>query len=325
LEGRLVQVVADWFESERTRHGRTRIIGIANGALVLLEYFRATYPLRPEDYTSRGGTQVKGLSGRRGTDIIRRFRPGAPSIGTEAGRTSRGTIPAIRQLAGRLNDLEDELGSLGAEDRGRLADAMQRWVVENPFAEYFERQKLQPALDVRQTSVFNIAMILSAAQRRNQAGPVAQHLVGAKLALRFPDRDIDNYGYSTADLQLNRPGDFVVADTAFHVTVTPSSGVMDRCRGNVAQGYRTVLLVPESKREGARQMAESEGLSDKVAVLGIEAFVGQNLEEIAGFGQTQFESDLRRLLETYNDRVRRAETDPSLLIEIPDNLARGNQ
>jgi hypothetical protein len=40
-------------------------------------------------------------------------------------------------------------------------------------------------------------------------GPVAQYLVGAKLALRFPTEKIGNESYSTADVQLNRPGDFL--------------------------------------------------------------------------------------------------------------------
>jgi len=321
LEERVVKVLADWFAEERKRGAKDRTIGIANGALVLLEYFKKRYPLRGEDYTSKGGSQVKGLSGKKGTAIIRRFNPAAPPIGTEAGRTSRGTLLAVRALAERLNAIP-EITNLTDQERGQLADVAQRWLVENPFKGYFEQQRLVVTFDPRRSSLANVAAILEVAKERDRAGPVAQHLVGAKLALRYPDRRVDNYSYSTADVQLNRPGDFVVGDTAFHVTMTPSQAVLEKCRDNLNHGYRALLLVPENRREGAAQNAESMGLGDRVAVLSIEAFVGQNVEEIAVFTQAAFETDLRRLLETYNQRVKEVEPDPSLQVEIPGNLGR---
>jgi hypothetical protein len=61
-------------------------------------------------------------------------------------------------------------------------------------------------------------------------------------------------------------------------------------------------------------------LSEKVGVLSIEAFVGQNVEEMGEFSKGTIAARLRRVLEVYNERVAAAETDRALLIEIPLNL-----
>lgn len=317
VEPRALETLAEWFETESS--ARKSAIGVANGALHLLEILRDAFPLRPQDYTSKRGSQVKGMSGPSGDRIVRRFIPGAHSIGSEAGRTSRGVLPAVQRLANRLNSLSS-LQLLTPRQRNTLASALQRWVVENPIKAHFERQRLEPFLDPKQTSISNIAAILDAAFQRNQSGPVAQHLVGAKLALRYPDREIENRSYSTADTQLKRPADFVVGDSAIHVTMTPSVALLEKCRRNIRRGYRTLILVPDNRAAGARQMAENLRLANRVEVVSIEAFVGQNIQELAGFSQQKFEDDLRHLLEIYNERVRESETDLSLLIDIPDNL-----
>ena len=318
FEKRLVALVEDWFS--KAAKSRRQTIGIANGGLHLIEYFRRRFPLVEEDYVSSQRSQVRGLSGTSGDRIIARFLPGMRSIGTEAGRTSRGTLPAVQLLAGHLNDLALQIRSMSDKQRGILADSMQRWIVENPIRAYFERQKLAPALDTRYASPANVAAILAAAAERNQSGQVAQHIVGAKLARRYPDMEIENYSYSTADAPTNRPGDFVVGDTVFHVTMTPSPAVIQKCEKNTRDGYRPLLLVPENKREGALQMTDSMGLGRIVGVMGIEAFVGQNIEEIARFSRAELESQWRRFLEIYNSRVRQVEPDLSLQIEIPANL-----
>jgi len=320
VEAALIALVTDWFRAHTGE--RSVAIGIANGGLHLLEHLKHAFPLTEADYTSRGGSQVKGLSGPSGDRIVARFLPGMPSIGTEAGRTSRGTLPAVRELAGLLNGRADLIQALTSTERDHAAEAMQRWLVENPIRSYFERKKLSPSLDTRHTSPANIASILAAAKERDQMGQVAQHLVGAKLALRFPGRKIQNYSYSTADIATRRRGDFVVRSSVFHVTIAPSPAVLEKCRENIRHGYRPFLLVPEDKRRGAYEMADSLGLADVVTVIGIESFVGQNVEEIAEFAQAEFEAELRRLLEIYNERVREAESDPSLQIDIPDKLGR---
>ena len=52
----------------------------------------------------------------------------------------------------------------------------------------------------------------------------------------------------------------------------------------------------------------------------IESFVGQNIEELGGFGRGGLAEGFRRLLDKYNERVEDTETDRSLLIKLPANL-----
>jgi len=324
LEGlarRLTAIVAEWYEDARLSEPQVQeyAIGKANAALLVIEKFRDLFPLTRDRYASRGGTNVAGMSGAQGRRIIQRHFPEARSIGTEAGRTSRGTLPSAERLAERLNAVEG-IHHLTPEERGALADKMQAWIVEAVIKPYQQRLKLEPDLDPRLTSVTNVAAILDAARARNQTGAVAQHLVGAKLALRFQDQAIWNYSYSTADLQLNRPGDFKLGDTVFHVTVTPSQQLFQKCASNLQQHFRVVVLVPADRVAAGVQLAELAGIAARVSVSAIETFVGTNVEEIAEFDQGRIAADLRRLLEKYNERVVAVEPDRSLLIEIPRNL-----
>jgi hypothetical protein len=176
---RLASVVAEWYEAERLSERPTRelAIGKANAGLIVLEHFRAHYPLTNSVYLSEGQGQVSGLSGASVRRIIRRFAPEVGSLGTEAGRTSRGTPAAAHRLAERLNALESEIGHPLPEDRTLLADTMQRWLIENVILAYFQRQHLHVAINPRLSSISNVASILSAARERDLYGPIAQHLV----------------------------------------------------------------------------------------------------------------------------------------------------
>jgi hypothetical protein len=155
-------------------------------------------------------------------------------------------------------------------------------------------------------------------------GAVAQYLIGAKLQLRFPELKVSNDSFSTADDQLGRKGDFLIGDTAFHVTVAPMQAVYDKCKSNLDAGYRVYLLVPEDKVVGARQNAEVVA-AGKISVEAIESFVGQNIEELSTFAQKKLLVRLLKLLQTYNERVDAAEADKSMLIEIPGNLAKADK
>jgi len=263
---------------------------------------------------------VKGLSGSSGDKIIARFMPGMRPLGTEVGRTSRGILPAARRLAERLNLMQGDIGPLSAAERGRLADAMQRWLVENPIKEYFEADKLAPDIDLRRNTVTNVGAILGAARQRNQVGPVAQHLVGAKLSLRFPGQKIQNYSHTAADRQTGRHGDFIVHSTVFHVATGFSMPLVRKCKANLREGYRVVVLVPEDRRQGCAEVFAQQDMGDQVTVAAIESFIAQNVDEVAEFDEARLEAAFRRFLEIYNARVAEAEPDPSLVIAIPERL-----
>ena len=303
----------EWFNSYRPSSGEEPNTYVICAGLAVLEKMRDSFPLARTDYVTPGnqvktsGRVIRSILERNGED--RRFT-------SEGGRTTRGTVPAAAGIVERLNQIEP-LADLSDEERLQVIDRLQVWLVER-VKDYFGRQRLEVEVNLNRPAPQIVGEILKAAGLK--AGAVAQHLVGAKLAVRFPDVDVENFSYTTADQQLGRPGDFVVGDTAFHVTVSPMPAVLDKCKGNLRDGYRPLLLVPTSRMQAARQMAELIEAQDDIGIMAIESFVGQNIEELGGFGKTNLAKNFRELLEKYNERVENVETDRSLLIQPPANL-----
>src|SRR5262249_34034475 len=148
--------------------------------------------------------------------------------------------------------------------------------------EFHNKERLKPVYDPAKSTRQFICDLLALAEDTGKRGPVAQYLVGAKLVLRFPELEVRNESYSAADDPSGQPGDFVVADAAFHATVAPTPGHFEKCRRNLQGGRRVFLLVPDSVLAGARQNAELTA-AGQIAVESIESFVGQNVDELSGF------------------------------------------
>jgi hypothetical protein len=310
-----LQALQDWYKAESTPVAQTNIVC---AGLAVLERVRAgaAFPLSQKDYLTdknqvkTGGPVIKG--------VLKRFGE-TRTYSREGGRTTRGARPAAERFVAHLNAVT-ELETLSAVERANVADALQRWLAENPVQQYFDRQQIEVEISLEKPGAQIVADILEAADVKNQGGAVAQHLVGAKLSLRYPHIEIENYSYTTADQQLGRPGDFVIGDTVFHVTVAPMPAVVEKCGQNIRNGYRAMLLMTESKTPAARAMAETAGLQNRIGIASIESFVGQNVEEMGEFGKTKLAANIQALLNKYNERVEQAETDLWLLIEIPKNL-----
>jgi hypothetical protein len=318
-----IKDIEPWYNSQRTRTGTINTNVMAVG-MVMIDHMAASFPLTDAAYVSPQGSQVKELGGAKIREILARYGETRP-FRSEGGRTSRGSLPLAREFATLLNTNSGASPYQTASDSDQEAarERMQRWIVTLLQDQYFNRQRIEAELDHRRPVKFAVRMLLAAASERGgtTAGAVAQHLVGAKLSLRFPGQVISNESYTTADQQTERPGDFLVGDTAIHVTMSPGDNLMsNRCRSNLQAGYRPLVLVPEDREAAARQLADNAGLDEKVYVNSIEDFVGQNIEEIAGFSDTGIKTGLRALLERYNERVQAVESDPSLRIKIPENL-----
>ena len=314
-------IILDWYEGQRRPDGIV-FTNVMCVALVMVEHVTNTYPLRDRDYLTP--TQVKGIGASRVRAILARQGETRP-FRAEAGRTTRGSLPKAKSLAEALNAAHLEAVFAALDDGAKKAarDELQKRIVEWIRRDFFDQQfisaDIDPSLPVRSA----VEAILEVSRRHPGAiaGAVAQHLVGAKLAVRFPDLDISNEGYTVADQQTNRSGDFRVGDTVFHVTMSPSASLLEnRCRANRTDGYRPIVIVPYNKVEAARQLADNAGLRSAVEVLALEDFVGQNIEELGVFRQSGIRGELRVLLETYNSRVSAVESNPALRIKIPDNL-----
>lgn len=211
-----------------------------------------------------------------------------------------------------------EITALTDEQRGRLVDSLESLLASEYEADVLATQPLRiEAPDGRGPLAAAVTTLLARAEEAKRAGPVAHHLVGAKLRLRFPGhKGLEARSSTAADKQANLPGDYLIADTVFHVTVAPSDSLLEKCRTNINGGYRVWVLVPESQVLAARQMAKERGLSDRIAIQSIEWFVGQNLEEIAEFRMESARGVARKLIEEYNRQVGEVEGDPSLKIEL---------
>lgn len=317
----LVNLAQDWVESKRppTGHLNTNVMTVG---VTISKRLGEALPIQTSAVrTARG--QVKGLSGQSISRSLLKFGE-RRSFTSEGGRTSRGSMELALEFSALLNEYSSEnLRDISISDREYLGERLEEWFVRLIQHEYFDKKRIDADFEGGKPTHLAVGLLLEAAAARggNAAGAVAQHLVGAKLALRFPDVSVGNEGYTTADQPTSRAGDFRIRDTVFHVTMSPGEHLMGgRCIDNIKNHFRPVVLVPESKVIAAKQLAEISGVLTDVSIIAIETFVGLNIEEMAGFRTTDIRSGLRELLEKYNERVAGAEPDPSLLIEIPTNL-----
>lgn len=293
--------------------------GPANGTiaatLVVLNRLKYDYNLDFNAHVAKGGAQIKGASGAAVAAILKSFGEERP-FAKEGGRTNRGSSSEIRSLLEALKKLP--LDQQSKERRNEELRAMQSFLVDR-VRDFHNRQKIKFTFDPSLSTWHIVHNLLSEAVVVGKAGYVAQHLVGAKLQLRFPDIEVSNEGGSTADMQTQRPGDFLIGHTAFHVTVAPMHPVFEKCRYNIQQGFRPFLLVPDNKLIGARQIAE-QTCDQQIAVESIESFVSQNINEISAFSKDKLTESFKDMVFLYNCRVDQAETDKSLMIELPSNL-----
>ncbi len=199
-------------------------------------------------------------------------------------------------------------------------EAMQSFLAGRA-TELFNSNKISFQYNPTTSSREIVGKILAAAQERQKIGQVAEYLVGAKLALRFPSREIRNSAASAADEQTDEHGDFQINDCIFHVTVSPNNGHYEKCLANLSEGYRVFLLVTDEKLLGSRQYTQ-DNVGEGVSVESIQSFVSQNIEELAAFAGDKVAENMKLLLEKYNERVAEVETDLSLQIEIPASLDR---
>ena len=236
----------------------------------------------------------------------------------EGGRTNRGLMRNLTPLLEALS--ETDIRHLSDEDRSAAFDDMQAFLSERA-RDVFNAEKISFSYSQDIASREIVGKILDAAYERGKAGEVAEYLVGAKLALRFPNYDIRNSAASAADDQTSEQGDFQINDCVFHVSVSPNSGHYDKCARNLSDGFRAFLLVPDRILAGARQNADLQA-NGRISVEAIESFVSQNIEELSDFAGSRVSENIKLLIHMYNERIAEVETDLSLQIRIPAALER---
>lgn len=312
----LLSVFETWYLSLKIVKANN---GPANGTiaatLVVLQRLKENYDLNFESHVAPGGAQIKGASGAAVAAILREFDETRP-FAKEGGRTNRGGQGDIKPLFTALEQLA--LEKYSTEERNLVLTSFQRYLVDR-VQDFHNRQKIKLVFDSKLSTWQMIHNLLNATKLAGKAGYVAQHLVGAKLQLRFPHIKISNESVSTADRPTKRQGDFFVGNTIFHITVAPMQGVYEKCTENLLEGWKVYLLVPDATLAAARQLAV-QFCNGAIAVESIESFVSQNIEELSSFEETKVKSSIAQLITIYNERVDAVEIDKSLMIELPSNF-----
>lgn len=95
--------------------------------------------------------------------------------------------------------------------RNSIIEAFGRRLIDQSWT----KKKLEVAIDLTKPGPVIVEDILRASYENKIGGSVAQHLVGAKLARRFPGKEIENYPATAPGEQVKREADFLVENAAF--------------------------------------------------------------------------------------------------------------
>jgi hypothetical protein len=232
----------------------------------------------------------------------------------EARRTSRGSIGRMQAYINFLNELHrDELLDF---------EKIEKWWISR-VQEYFASKPFKLKLDPSKSLRHAFHELLDAAFARQKempgtmvAGAVMQHLVGAKLEIMVTAVVIEHRGFSVADSPGGWKGDFLIHDTAIHVTTAPTEALIRKCRDNLEQGFRPVIITTDTGIGGAIALARNAGVADRIDVLEVEQFVATNVYEKSVFLESNRNPTVAGLIEKYNEIVEASESDPSLKIVV---------
>jgi len=317
LESRAIQVLDDWYNRLELYQDRLPAKGSIAAALHVLNRLQSDCRLDISAHVAVvGDSQIAGLSAASLKKVLAEYGE-TRTLSAVGGRSNRGTRGAVAALLAAMKPLD--LETTPEVDRIKVLKAMQQHIVTEYVPLYFSVKRVKAVFDINDATWKFIHSILDSARQSGKGGPVAEYLVGAKLSLRFPGKEIRNKRFSESDVQGGYYGDFEIGNTVFHVTVAPMAELFEKCKGNLQRGLRVYLLVPDAIVVGARQNTTLVA-GDRIAVESIESFVATNVDELCEFDGDQLKSGFRRLLETYNARVDEVELDKSMLIDIPDNL-----
>lgn len=206
------------------------------------------------------------------------------------------------------------LNGLSKDDRRSFFDGA-FGKLRNGALEWLNRQHLRISCDPSHTPYAWIEDVLDAAKGRS-GGKVEQHLVGAKLSRRHPEKSIANHPGHAGDEQTGRSGDFTVGNTCYHVTASPGLAVIDKCKLNLSRGLVPVLVVPSAAVTKARNLTEERGLQKRLLIVSLEEFIAVNVVEMAEGNGNAFKSVMDEIVRLYNERLTAVETDLSLKIEL---------
>lgn len=274
---------------------------------------KLSLPLSPDSFLTGKKGQVAGLSGAAVKTILKEH--GIERVlAEEGGRTSRGSMALMQSYVSFINQLACETTIDFSE--------IEMWWIERVKA-FFAAQPIKVKADVSASLRQIVADLLGLALERQRksggtmvVGAVLEHLVGAKLSLALPRAKVEHKCFSAADASVQAKGDFLIGDTAIHVTVAPSDALIRKCKRNLREGLRPLIVTTEDGTGGVKALADNEGIAERIDVLEVSQFLATNVYEWIGFQNQDRSGSLGRLVEAYNGIVEECETDPSLKISL---------
>lgn len=272
-----------------------------------------SFPLSPDAFRTENKGQVAGLGGGAVKAILKDYGIDH-TLAAEGGRTSRGSMGLMEGYVEFLNGLYDD----GLLDLKRIEEFWIEYV-----RRYFMAKPLRIRPDISKSLRQIISELMEAARDRQNSsggtmivGAVLEHLVGAKLSLALPNNSISHKPFSAADEPMRAKGDFLIGDTAIHVTTAPMEALAAKCRHNLDEGLHPLVVTTESGTGGIHALAENEGIAKRMDVLEIGQFLTINVYEWIGFENKERALSLQRLVAEYNRIIDECETDPSLKIAL---------
>lgn len=166
--------------------------------------------------------------------------------------------------------------------------------------------------------------LLIQAEGKGKSGEVAQYLVGAKLSLRFK-RDIPVHSANKSDRKSRfdqdaKLGDFEIENAVIEVAVgLPDSKHLDQIVEILESADSEIWLLTRSDRV-ATWKNEVKNFGDidqkRIVITSVEAFIGQNITELAEFSTKGKASQLQALFEIYNSKWIQQVGTPGIRIEL---------
>jgi DNA (cytosine-5)-methyltransferase 1 len=309
-------VVEQWRNAWHTENAAASDCLIACAGIKVAETSRKKWPILREDLVSAAG-RFRCTGRLIKTVLQKRFRE-ERRFAIDGGLMTGAYTAASEHLAQKMSAITGYAGAQ-AEERNAVADAIEQYLYENVVRPRLDAEGISIPINFATSPRNIVSDLLNAGAGRGLSGAVAQHLVGAKLALRFPALEIDNHSYDTKDQRRGSPGDFIVGHTVFHVTMSPGIAVVERCEHNLANHLQPVLLVPREQRQRATELVGRSSHFDRISVTTIEEFIAEDVAETGQSGNSGVRQGIKRLIGKYNDRVEHADEKCSLRI-IPPQL-----
>lgn len=282
-------------------------------ALVVTQHARKGLPLDHRKLLTEGGGQVLGM-GKGAVQAILKRHEIDRVLAAEGGRTSRGSIGNMQAYVTFLNEL--------AVDGMPDLDVIEKFWIGR-VREFFAGKPFKIRLDASRSLRTLVRDVIAEAEDRQKATPgmqyagaVLQHIVGAKLDCALGKGAFTHNSFSTSDSQTGRAGDFFIGDVAIHVTTSPGEAVIQRCRENLNDNLRPLIVTMQRGLPVAEVLAENAGIGERVDVFEVEQFVALNLYELGKFAADGRRVAVTDLVTRYNEIVEEFETDPSLKIEF---------